>query len=357
MLASLAADRARVAEFEKKIQQLEHSISQLRSAQSQVRQRLDSYKYPVLTLPNEITSEIFIRFLPPYPGFPPLTGRSSPNRLAEICRRWREIALATPELWSAISSFDNNRDGQELRVFELWLKRSRHCPLSIRLGTDAWASHELVEAVIPHRARWQYLKIKLEGESLPLIDGAMPFLRHLELKIDDDSPPVFITTHGVPLLRTAILNDVAAAHVILPWEQLTSLTLLRVFPSECVPILVQTPNLVHCELYVCYNRDSPEHRRDIPLLCLESLILTKFNLPVKDFLPILIAPALHSLKIPESFLTPKPIDSLTAFISKSRCSLQELHLTGPISVLADSYRQAFPSLPKLFFGAPAHRVD
>ncbi|KAJ6504124.1 hypothetical protein C8R47DRAFT_177927 [Mycena vitilis] len=54
------------------------------------------------TLPNEITSEIFLHFLPVYPRCPPLTGNLSPTCLTHICRRWREIALTTPALWRAM---------------------------------------------------------------------------------------------------------------------------------------------------------------------------------------------------------------------------------------------------------------
>jgi hypothetical protein len=52
----------------------------------------------------------------------------------------------------------------------------------------------------------------------------------------------------LPLLCTAILNDNAASLVVLPWVQLTSLTLKRVLPQEFIPILQQTSNLVHCNL-------------------------------------------------------------------------------------------------------------
>ncbi|KAJ7700511.1 hypothetical protein B0H17DRAFT_925554, partial [Mycena rosella] len=54
--------------------------------------------YPVLTLPTEITSRIFVHCLPkhrrvrPSPTTPPLT-------LAQICRHWREVALSTCQLW------------------------------------------------------------------------------------------------------------------------------------------------------------------------------------------------------------------------------------------------------------------
>ncbi|KAJ7854619.1 hypothetical protein B0H13DRAFT_1480666, partial [Mycena leptocephala] len=88
---------------------------------------------PVLTLPNEIISEIFVHFLPIYPRFPPLHGSLSPTSLTHICRKWHEIALATPLLWRAfrLSSDDSIPFERQRDISELWLKRSRSCPLSI----------------------------------------------------------------------------------------------------------------------------------------------------------------------------------------------------------------------------------
>ncbi|KAJ7086305.1 hypothetical protein C8R43DRAFT_311955 [Mycena crocata] len=63
----------------------------------------DSLVYPVLTLPNEITSQIFIYFLAAYPRCPPFQGLLSPIILTHICHQWREIALSTPALWRAIT--------------------------------------------------------------------------------------------------------------------------------------------------------------------------------------------------------------------------------------------------------------
>ncbi|KAJ6526043.1 hypothetical protein B0H19DRAFT_1197750 [Mycena capillaripes] len=51
---------------------------------------------PALSLPNELVSDIFVRFLPVYPKLPPPIGLLSPYLLCHICRRWRNIALTTP---------------------------------------------------------------------------------------------------------------------------------------------------------------------------------------------------------------------------------------------------------------------
>ncbi|KAJ6554425.1 hypothetical protein B0H19DRAFT_868891, partial [Mycena capillaripes] len=53
--------------------------------------------YPILTLPTEITVEIFTHCLPDEPCVPRTD--TAPLLLGRICRTWREISLATPELW------------------------------------------------------------------------------------------------------------------------------------------------------------------------------------------------------------------------------------------------------------------
>ncbi|KAJ7623937.1 hypothetical protein DFH06DRAFT_1446606 [Mycena polygramma] len=352
MLGELEADRARVAELQTRILDLERALSDLRLEQSIPQRRLDAYQYPVLTLPNELVSEIFVRVLPPYPDFPQLIGRLSPIPLTQICQRWREIALGTPALWSAISSFGHG-DEPELDIFELWLKRSRHCPISIKLGTESlWASDALVDVVIPHRARWQYLKIDIEAENLPIFDGPMPLLRHLELMVEPGSGTgISLHASGMPMLRTLVLRNIDALEITFPWTQLTSLTLPAAHPSKYVPILVQTRNLVHCELRATvYLLDVAEPPQAIRLPRLESLTFIQVGgAPVTEFLLTLVVPALRTLEIPESYLAPDPIGSLTAFFTKTGCKLEELRLTGIISVPAISYLEAFPSLRQLSF--------
>jgi hypothetical protein len=57
----------------------------------------------------------------------------------------------------------------------------------------------------------------------------------------------------------------------LPWAQLTSLTLIDVFPEQCAPILQHRSNLVHCELELI--EDFAGVIPDTSLLSLRSLAL------------------------------------------------------------------------------------
>ncbi|KAJ6578044.1 hypothetical protein B0H19DRAFT_574230 [Mycena capillaripes] len=312
MLAEPEANCARVAGLEAQILHLEHSLSELRAEKSLAQERLDFYKYPVLTLPNEVVSEIFIQFLPAYPHFPPLTGMFSPTLLTHICRRWREIALGTPALWKAIGSYDHAKPQMISHLFNTWLGRSRSCPLSIEYHCTGFARIDtgVFEALVPHCARWEHLKLQVSASLLRQMKGPMPLLRHLHLiyTVSPANPVDVAAACDMPLLRTIVLCY--AAGVILPWAQLTSLTLLWVYPYECVQVLQQTSNLVCCKLSVVVRlgvHDAPGP--DITLPCLQSLTLTDLNEPsrrVTNLLELLRRPFSPQPQSPKSFPSAQP---------------------------------------------------
>jgi hypothetical protein len=312
----------------------------------------------VLTLPNEITSEIFVHFLPVYPRCPPLTGILSPTLLTQICRRWREIALGTPALWRAIALLDEP-DGippeYQADISHVWLSRSGRCPLSVCLDAyyDENAVHCLA-AVVPHRERWEYLKLRVSSSLPPIIAGPMPLLRHLDLKVLDFVDPtnvVKVVLLELPLLCTAILDDNAASLIVLPWAQLTSLTLKRVLPEEFGPILSLTSQLLHCNLRIFPVYGQSHEIPDITLPHLESLTLKDTDSDVTGLVGCLdtfIVPALRRLQIPKAFIGESPIDALASFMSKSGCRLETMCITGgTISITKDSFLEAFPTIAKV----------
>ncbi|KAJ7872344.1 hypothetical protein B0H14DRAFT_186583 [Mycena olivaceomarginata] len=353
MVNTPAADRTLIADLDAKIQDLERSLSVLRSQKSLAEERLDAYIYPVLTLPNEIVCEIFLHFLPIYPACPPLTGLFSPILLTHICRGWREIALALPALWRAIMIHPNRSPASDL--VSTVLSRSGPCPLSICAADE----RELggIHHFLLHCARWEYLTLHLDAAPelvFPTIGGSVPLLRHLDIWLWNDMDRPIVSLREAPLLRSAILNDHAAVNIVLPWAQLTSLTLTRMWLHECIPILQKTFDLVHCELelYWFYG-PSPSPGAEVTLPSLESLALTDPDpeahpLP-SSYLQHFIIPALRSLQIPERFLGPDPIHALTSFISKSGCQLLYVDVTNRRSVPESSYRTASPAIPTFVF--------
>ncbi|KAJ6457735.1 hypothetical protein C8R45DRAFT_880315, partial [Mycena sanguinolenta] len=300
MSSLMEAHRSRLADLTAKIRGAEGSRrSSLLAQRALVRETLSGYKYPVLTLPSEITAEIFIQFLPIYPEAPPLTGKDSPTSLTRVCREWREIALATPALWRAISlSVGRTRNKHNPRVVEAWLARSGLYPISVHLDMDSndpFQTEISPAIVVAHRARWEHLTLQVRPTLLPQIAGPMPLLRSLNLTLLDAGDDASAFSEA-PLLRTAVLTGFTASKVTLPWEQLTSLTLYRMSPNQCLAIVKQTAYLVHLDLSVNDAYSEPHTFVTVPTL--ESLRLhSPISWPLIGFLDSFHVPALCRLEL------------------------------------------------------------
>ncbi|KAJ7885088.1 hypothetical protein B0H14DRAFT_3432031 [Mycena olivaceomarginata] len=349
--SSRAADRAYIAEIDSQILVLKESIRILEGKKLRARERLNSYAYPVLTLPNEIVSEIFVQFLPVYPSPPPMSGPLSPTSLSHICRRWRQVALSTPTLWRAVSLPDCAQYVVRPQL-ELWMSRSGCLPLSIDME-EVWnnVDESCLELLALHRARWEYVTLAVYKESEVLtIQDPMPLLRQFEIRIEISRPGLpEIRFCEVPRLRSVTLWGSTRPTDLLPWSQLTSLTSMNNTPVENTAILQLTVNLVHCHLMLWSEEILPS---DVRLPSLESLVLASWDSedePVTHYLETMITPSLRTLEVPEAFLQPSPIDTLRLFISKSECRLQGLCITGKVRSEA-VYRDAFSSsIPELSF--------
>ncbi|KAJ6456263.1 hypothetical protein C8R47DRAFT_1165433 [Mycena vitilis] len=166
------------------------------------------------------------------------------------------------------------------------------------------------------------------------------------------------TFPAMPQLRTLTLRTQKYCFThppaLLPWSQLTSLTLIGSLPHECTPILLQTPNLVYCELALRYPDTLDLPRAKIPLHHLETLVLVMPNVygdfPLR-YLLWLVAPALRRLQCPELDSQGDLTAILNSFISEAGCTIQELHITGECicETPDDAYRAVFPAIPSISF--------
>ncbi|KAJ7771564.1 hypothetical protein B0H16DRAFT_1881178 [Mycena metata] len=335
-MSTLETDRRCVADLDAQISELEHSepsLSALQATRARVQERLDSYRYPVLTLLDEMVSEIFQHFLPVYPLCPPLTGLLSPTTLTQVCRAWREIALSTPSLWRAISlSLQSDIPPlRQDREVDIWVRRSRSCPMAVVISDDVYPRNfdhksEVLATVAAHRACWEHMKIRIfrPHNLASLFRGPMPRLRHVVLYFWQESSDIEFLE--APLLHTVALDTVNAS---------------------------TTPNLIHCHLNIDPGDEDDEILRlpDVTLAYLQSLALFdpashwESWISAADYLGSFTVPALRLLKISDGFLGRDPLHSLASFISKSGCKLQEMRIEekfGTVSRLA--YHDAFPSI-------------
>ncbi|KAJ7672391.1 hypothetical protein DFH06DRAFT_1467857 [Mycena polygramma] len=296
--AARAADRARIAELDTRMMELEASLAALKQEKRLVQDRLAAYKYP-------------------------------------ICRRWRDIALATPGLWRAISFslWNPKRHEQALRLLELSLYRSGSYLLSIELKDHhAVDMYQFCRTIAKQRARWEHLALCIERplSDLPTGDIPLPFLR--TLKLGWSAPYSTATTFlAAPLLQKVSIKGYLDTYgSIFPWSQITVLSVQRISIEECADLLPQLVNIVRCRLDVQSAADRPSW--NVTLTHLETLILNSPSESMqRDMLATLTLPALRRIHLSEGLLN--YTDPLTELVSRSGCSLQELCIphTGYIS--------------------------
>ncbi|KAJ7875737.1 hypothetical protein B0H14DRAFT_2267486, partial [Mycena olivaceomarginata] len=73
-------------------------LAALEAKRRDLKMDLGQIVYPVLTLPPEITTRIFVESLPSHARVRP-SPVTAPLLLAQICGDWRRIALSSCELW------------------------------------------------------------------------------------------------------------------------------------------------------------------------------------------------------------------------------------------------------------------
>ncbi|KAJ6513527.1 hypothetical protein DFH09DRAFT_1099910 [Mycena vulgaris] len=93
----------------------------LNNEKKAVQKAIHRITYPILNIPVEITSEIFLHCLPDEPQLP--SASAAPMLLAAICREWKIIAHLDLRLWSALKLKINGRSGRPPLIQD-WLLRA-----------------------------------------------------------------------------------------------------------------------------------------------------------------------------------------------------------------------------------------
>ncbi|KAJ7091884.1 hypothetical protein B0H15DRAFT_834388 [Mycena belliarum] len=253
---------------------------------------------PASRLPIELWDLIFQECVP-HPAEPSL--RDAPVNLSQVCRRWRNIALSNPALWSTIAittTRSHSERGTALeplhRMLQLWLRRSGTRALSVSLSQSDTVKSPgpislLLDAVLAHATHLRSLEVRAPELCLfPFASHTLhlPVLEHL--KIDTPWPRLAAPGFALPLdsaprLRTLSLLDAtfAAAHIsVFDATRLTELTLL---PHARAPP----------EVY--WNSD------DALTLLAEATHLRSLRLAINDVMPrrrtLAHAPVLRSLSL------------------------------------------------------------
>lgn len=199
--------------------------------------------------------------------------------MALVCKAWSYLVKTTPRLWSSFEivlddwDFTRARQDDITKRLQLWLRRSRQCPLSFRIthkdtgrATDLLgsASTDFLETLVSHASRWQHVQFHGPSGSFVLLqdqlsNGNIPTLRSLSFHINE--------SFGSSL-------DIASLNI--PWSQLSGLD-LQLYQSnvhslnEYFEFLSSAPNLTWCTFNATFPFTLSDHPEKIILPHLRSL--------------------------------------------------------------------------------------
>ncbi|KAJ7617266.1 hypothetical protein FB45DRAFT_1063764 [Roridomyces roridus] len=246
--------REHLAALDASISEQESVLHGLQKQRTDVLAALDLVVYPVLTLPPEITAEIFLWCID--------TGKrvassEAPLLLTQICRDWRSLAIATPALWDTIPEIEFGSTlgaPQPEMVIDTWFQRAGTRPLTLVIRYSELDDPTLLESVLhPHAPRLQDLNLMCDLQAL--VDfttiPSFPILRKLVLSsmddvedVDDEDAQIeLFRVDGTPLPSDFHLEHILPSMVVIPWAQLTKLTLAIIPHQECLDILRLVPAL------------------------------------------------------------------------------------------------------------------
>ncbi|KAJ6488541.1 hypothetical protein C8R47DRAFT_978600 [Mycena vitilis] len=244
---------------------------------------------PMRSLPPEVLQHIFSMTLP-LDRNAVMHASEAPVLLGRVCRGWRKITFATPELWRSIhvvcppsNLADSEFASAQIKAMQEWLARSGACPLSISirvseagyggLGTAVAAANPFVEAILPLANRWKNIELRVPTDALDsfryLQGGSdVPLLQTVaitnggSLARDDCSDSMHTRSASLLFLQRAPrLRSLSLMHEgnvdlpLLPWSQLTVLSLCPThqffgLDSKITLILSQCVNLRTCTLHL-----------------------------------------------------------------------------------------------------------
>jgi hypothetical protein len=203
--------------------------------------------------PPEIASHIFMQYSPPSERFD-RPHKTSPLYLGAVCQKWRQLAWATPQLWSSFHIRVTSHPHQAQFILE-WLDRSASLPLTIRLSSytrhpenkDMDDRDEVINLLNKYSARWHDMHVELPAHLLELLSGSSQenILRRLALHVFD-SPPSHFSTFSMkskPSPTELTLVRVGLPYVDIVWNNLTMASVSEISVDDCLELIRRAPLL------------------------------------------------------------------------------------------------------------------
>lgn len=328
-----------------------------RESQSSINARFRDITDWTTQLPMKVLQRIFVFYIcflqaslhPVNKSYVVPSATSGPLLLSQICKYWRDTALATPLLWGSLSVGNNQPD---ISLLQSWLSRSRHIPLSLRLKLNLSSTNaDYVGAVLNlfarHCERWQILDLRLNDVlanrlGTILAESSTLPIRRIRLDTKLCSVPViskmFFMLERVLSLqeiiyanfnRNSFLSDTICGSPL--WSRLTYIDLGATLSQfDCISFLSECTSATSITFQNIYNFEDEEmlhHTMDICLPHLQQLDIVVSTVDVcSSILTQLTCPSLVALSIATVSNAPQTPAHLGAFLIRSACHLRLLNI-------------------------------
>ncbi|KAJ6544186.1 hypothetical protein B0H19DRAFT_297100 [Mycena capillaripes] len=311
-------------------------IAALKAERKRVCYQLGAMTYPVLTLPVELTSKIFVYCLPPFSASQPFTQDQPPAvLLSHVCSHWRSVAFATQELWDSFNIPSQvSRTPSRSQLLIEWIDRAGSAPLSVVLNNS------LFRSILSCPERWRDADLRFSYETLlfralrPDLYERLPGLEKLRIQITSPMHEQFCEYRPItifekaPKLHTIVLHSLLSPSlIVLPWKQLTHFESDGMYMIHCLRALQRAPSLVHCTFTQVKGLFEDE---DLPsLLPLPTLKFLRLqgSIHCQELLRIMTSamPALLALDVNLGFYYEEVKGFVTfPFSPQSECKITEL---------------------------------
>ncbi|KAJ7712035.1 hypothetical protein B0H16DRAFT_1900280 [Mycena metata] len=300
---------------------LEKQIPLLEREKGKIQRKLRTLRFPVLTLPVEVTSQIFIHALPDPPNsdsdirYCQMQPRlyDAPLVFLRICRAWRAIALGTPGLWADIRLADGDLGVPTRVMLTDWIKRAGIGPLTLTLRLDSdsrnasWPKEEPFTQILQRASQWHDMSLCFVEDELSYkrfetrISGRITHLQRLRIFSRENVPPKL-------------------------WGQLTRLTADPICVGDCLRVLSTALSLVECafEDVVVEDERSTPYPASFVHQNLRSFVLNGHS--THTILSHLTLPALTTLRMWSCRDQPEEVDEIVHLLARSGAKLARIVL-------------------------------
>lgn len=331
-------------------------------------------------LPTEVLSQIFHYCLPEIREFQHLKPPSvleAPMLLTSVCRRWREVAIATPTLWcELLVTIDNEAQWRKRRIFcyKSWLERSRGCPLSLELFTDSpydWP--KMIPFLRPHANRISSLCIHMpfEERKFDILDILSPTLQELIIFTLDPTlyEPIFDIDDFMADSQVQSISQLSALHSLhvldstfdvkllssfdpALWARPTNITIGADEPATVLHLFRLAPNLSSFHmLYMLDENGTPSCTlKSCTHTKLQSLRITSNHgrLSTRDLSKLFDNLSLLNLRAFQVNGEPLwPHEEFKAFLTRSKCPLETLFLGTKVGTRRKQRAEYVALIPSL----------